>query len=453
MISGRILGVLALGLVATAACATSSSDVDESAAADSADPRTEDVRNLPGEYSDRLTANIVPGDVGKSFGMADDAIPYPDTYWPFEAEGLGSGGIDFAWQGAGTATPVEKYARIVSGGDEALVAKARLWEQDHHGPGLGKKQNRAIQAWEGHCPGWTAAAMTDGPLKHGVSVRHDAQNGVVECSEGESGCTRFEIGDINALMAEVHVDGNQPLIGWGCRTASRTVDEFDRIKRNPNNVFGDNGAGCKGLNPGALMMVLGTRLKKGDGPFAINAQQKGITDQIWNQPVYRYNVNAYEEISERRAIELVGENSQGTALPSKYVWNDNAKGFALVDVTLLWVQEHGPNVSFVSGKNTTRGHRLKAVIELDRPIVGDAAAREQARIVGGEYLTDARAAASNPDNIVGPHRLAVPTFVWISKAPGRENLTEAEAEVPGFQHHNPFVKPSIVKRLVTMAQR
>ena len=107
----------------------------------------------------------------------------------------------------------------------------------------------------------------------------------------------------------------------------------------------------------------------------------------------------------------------------------------------------------VSSSKSTMKHRVKAVIELDKDISEGARARASANIIGGEYLTDDAAAARNPPDTVGPHRLAVPTFVWVSVDAGPEDLTEEEAGNPYFQHHNPFIKPSLVKRLIALGQR
>jgi hypothetical protein len=455
----RTLTGLSLAALTAFACSTSE-DTDAQEAFDTADPRAEDLRILPGTYSSKLVDNILPEDanVAEGFGLPDERVPYPDTYWPFNAGEYGVDGTDFRWQGNDIPSPTEKFAAVVYKGDAAKIAKAKKWEHDHHGPGLGVRDHREVSDWEGHCPGWTGASMSNAPLVKPVFVKPDARNTFASCTEAEAatgagGCTRFDIGDINALMAEVYVDGKQPLIGAGCFTSEPSVDEFDRIKRNPDRVRGENGVGCRGLNPGALLMVLGNHMKKAKQPFAINAQQQGITDQIWNQPVYRYTVNSYEEIDQARAIELVAANSQGTASPNRYIWNAQAKGFVVVDISLHWVREMGPNREYVSGRQSTMKHRVKAVIELDKAIVGNARARASAKIIGGEYLTDDAAAASNGPDTVGPHRLSVPSFVWISVDAGPEDLTEEEADNRSFQHHNPFIKPSLVKKLIALGQR
>ena len=436
------------------------------AQADTADLNTEDLRVLPGTFSTLLRDNIVATDARnlEGFGVPDARIPHPDTYWPYllKAEDGGieeADGIDFRWQGPSVNSPLEKYMALVAPNDATTRASAKQWEHDHHGPGLGERLNREVQNWEGHCPGWTGASMSNAPIVHPVFVQPDRNNVFAPCTEAEErngilGCMRLEIGDINALQAEVYVDGVQPMVGRGCFTKNPTSDEFDRIRRNPNLVKGENGRGCRGLNPGTLLSLLAGRLKAADPqPFAINAQRPELTEQIWNQPVYRYIVHQYQEVNMARAIALVAKNKNGTPAPTEYVWNLAAKGFVFVDFSLLWVKEHAPTRVFISGKETTRKHRINAIIELDKDIAADPGARDTARIVGGEYLTDDDVASRNDGVTFGPNRLTVPTFVWVSSDAGPEALSVEEASDPKRQRHNPFVKPSVVKRLTALGQR
>ena len=65
-------------------------------------------------------------------------------------------------------------------------------------------------------PTWTAT--TNAPILHPVFAASDGAGGLVACREGSQGCVRFEIGDINALMAEVYLDAPASLIGSKCNT-------------------------------------------------------------------------------------------------------------------------------------------------------------------------------------------------------------------------------------------
>lgn len=364
---------------------------------------------VPGA-SRRLAANIVGSDVGKTFGVDDDHIPYPDTYWPFVDEGT-----DAAWNGGDG--PITKLMKMV---DPAHVKAAHDWEHDNHGSGV-----PGVAGWWGHCPGWTGASMANAPIKHAVYAKF-VDGAFAACNAGDDGCVKFEIADINALMAEVYVDGDSSFIGARCDTAPTSV------KRDANGRILTNG--CGGVNPGALVIVAGAQMKKAHKPFAIDAQNDYNTDQIWNQPAYRYTVNRFRSLTAAQAANMVVHGTL-TGDQTKYPYNDAAKGFALVDLTLHWVSERGPNTEMVSGAESSRETRVVAVIELDK-----APRYSTAKILGGEYVDDAS---------VGADRLTVPPFLWTIHDTGAED----ESTDVGGDNHNPYVKPSLVKQLIALGQK
>jgi transglutaminase elicitor len=361
-----------------------------------------------------LKDNLVASDVGKTFGTPDDDTPYPDTYWPFVDEG-----IDNNWTGDAAGSPLEKYMGLF---DPSHKDAAKKWEKKNHG-----SEVPGVADWFGHCPGWTGAAMDNAPLKHAVNVKPDGDGGVNKCKEGSDGCVKLEIGDINALQAEVYVDGDSSFIGARCDTKPKDIE------RDRNGRIVRNGGGCQGLNPGALLIVMGNVMKHSKKAFAIDAQNDFNTDQIWNQPAYRYHVYKFESLSEKEAANLVAHGTK-SGDRVRYTWNRNAKGWALVDFGLNWVSEMGPNTDVVSGKQSTKETRMVAVIELS-----DKASSDSARIIGGEYLNDAS---------VGASRLSVPPFVWMIRGAGSEDLPTSV----GGDNHNPYVKPSLVAQLITLAQ-
>ena len=372
----------------------------------------EDPSGLVPNASRTLADNIGAGDVGQTFGTNDDKIPYPDTYWPFTSEG-----IDSRWNDASVASPLEKLMGLAN---PSAVADAKKWEHDNHGSGV-----PGVAGWWGHCPGWTGAAMANAPIKHAVFARSDGMGGITSCSDGDAGCTKFEVGDVNALMAEVYVDGDSAFIGARCDTKPSDV------KRDANGRITQEG--CDGVNPGSLLIVAAARMKGSHLPFAIDAQNDFNTDQIWNQPAYRYTVNRFQPLTEAQAANLVVHGAVDGD-QTKYQWNDAAHGFALVDLTISWVSERGPNLAPVSGAESTRQTRMVSVIELDKD-----ASDATAQIIGGEYIDDAS---------VGSSRLSVPPFLWTISGPGPEDLDTSV----GGNSHNPYVKPSLVAKLIALGQ-
>ncbi|MGZ3426526.1 MAG: hypothetical protein ACXVCV_07750 [Polyangia bacterium] len=360
--------------------------------------------------SRRLASNIVGSDVGKTFGTDDGKVPYPDTYWPFTDDG-----IDASWSTGDS--PLTKFVKLA---DATNLKAAKDWEHNNHGNGV-----PGVGSWWGHCPGWTGAAMANAPIKHAVDAKF-ASGKLVACTAGSTGCTHFEIGDLNALMAEVYVDGDSSFIGARCDTAAASV------KRDANGRI--TTPGCGGVNPGTLLIVAAARMKKQHLPFAIDAQNDYNTDQIWNQPAYRYTVNRFKSLTTRQAANLVSHGTM-TGSATTYPYNPAAKGFALVDITLHWVSERGPNAEMVSGLESSRETRMVAVIELDK-----APSYSTAKILGGEYVDDAS---------VGADRLTVPPFLWVIHDAGADD----EGTWANGDGHNPYVKPSLVKQLIALGQQ
>lgn len=430
---GELTGAFALVLTVVSACSSAETVAIQDGAI-AIDKTFEDpAKILPRDFEGTLASVISPDDVGQTFGLDDDLIPYPDTYWPFRLPDWQPGtppetgaiiahnGIDDRWQGADIASPLERFMAVA---DPSRLSDAKAWELNHHG------ENRPnVSWWMGHCNGWTAAAMVNPPLKHGVSVKPTSDGNLLECSSGESGCTTFEIGDINAVEAEVFGSAPTTLIGARCDTALEDIprDEHGRILQK----------GCRGLNAGALVIVLANRMKNVKKvpsfvpkPIAINAQDEANTDQIWNQPAYRYQVNEARAISETEAIAMTTKLQPGALPPTTYPWNAEAKGFFRVDIGIKWVEEtERPNTTVVSGAATTQTTRFAAVLELDGNPNDPAT-----RIIGGEYLDDPA---------VGANRLTVPPFVWTANGLPSDSVTR----------QNPFVKASVVQQLVGFATR
>jgi hypothetical protein len=369
----------------------------------------------------RLTALVGKGDVGKTFGVDDADAPYPDTYWPMVDNGIAVKWLEQDGTPCDTAnecsnpapSPLEKYMMLA---DPAHAADAVAWEVKNHG-----KDVKDVKDWFGHCPGWAGAAQLFSPMLGEVKFRSDGSGGIAKCEADETGCVTFEIGDMNALEAEAYNNSRSRFIGARCDTEPADIerDEFGRIVR--------DGKGCQGLNAGALVIVAGNVMKMQKKKFNIDAQNEFNTEQIWNQPAYRYTLNRFESLTEREAANLVATGKKSGSL-TDYLWNSSAKGFAMVDLSIHWVTEtSGPNVTVVPGTRSTNKTRMVAVIELD-----GSPSDPDTEIIGGEYIDD---------ESVGANRLRVHPFVWIAMDVGPDSGSG----------HNPFVKGQQVKEMITLA--
>ena len=371
----------------------------------------------------RLSKLVSRDDVGETFGLDDADAPYPDTYWPMVDNGIA---VEWLETNGDTCddpnscsdpapSPLAKYMMLTNAGD---LDEAVAWEIENHG-----KDVPNVADWFGHCPGWAASAQLHPPLRGPVSLKSDGSGGVAKCTAGTSGCITFEIGDINALQAEVFNNARSRFIGARCDTEPAEIerDEFGRIVR--------KGAGCQGLNAGALVILASNMMKLQKKPFNIDAQNEFNTEQIWNQPAYRYTVNDFEPLDESEAANLVASGgSSRTGDNDVYLWNDDAKGFALIDISMHWITETpGPNLEFVSGLGQTNKTRMLAIVELD----ADPSSPE-AEIIGGEYLDD---------ESIGANRLRVHPFAWVAFDVGPDT----------GDGHNPFVKGEVVKQMIALA--
>ncbi|MFO0678478.1 MAG: hypothetical protein U0169_18215 [Polyangiaceae bacterium] len=416
-----------LAALAPAGCsAVATEDAGEQGSADSI-ANVDNPNYVVGPVSRRLWDVVPISDVGRRLGLDPQNAPYPDYEWHF-----GTNGIDYRWNTSTTASstsqstpdsrsPLEKWVGMV---DPPRLTAAKDWNRTHHGvdtPGR--------EWWWGLCTGWSAAAVSENPAIRPVWARY-ANGHVEECFTEAPDCTKFEIGDVNGLLAEVYSDAPSYFTGGRCDSSSITFDRYGRIDRNAN------GAGCKGLNPASLLIVLSQRLKRDRRALVMNYQDSSLTAAVWNRPVYAYEVSRLSPISEAQAARLVARNSRPTP-QGRYLWNTNARGFVRVDFTLDYVADtdDGPATVPVSGRSMTQALKLAAVLELDR-LPSD----PSAQLIGGEYIEDSS---------IGTNLLTVPPFVWVPTGP-----SDDDALHPAWWNsypHNPYVVTSRVRELAALA--
>ncbi len=366
-------------------------------------------RDAPGQLlpgiSTLLRDVVQAKDVGNTFMVQANRMPFSNTYWPFI-----DNGIDDDWSGQGS--PLSKYMRFF---DSSSEQSARAWEQTQHGSALPD-----VQDWFGHCNGWSAAATSVAPPLHAVNVRIEGGT-VLSCADGDPRCTRFEVSDIHALLTEVYLDGPQRVLGDRCEVAPGDIarDGSGRI----------TSPGCGGVNAGTFMSVLARRIKNDALPFVMAVQSPNTTNQIWNQPVAGYTVYGYRPLSRSQAVGLVG-----AGVTRSYDWNPAARGWVRVDVGVRYVVETHPTMSPFSGASAWDELRFSAVLELTGPTV-----QSSTRVLGGEYL-DLPA--------LGANRLRVAPFVWIAAGTG-----PAVVKNPSTSTHNPWLNPTLVTFLASESRK
>jgi len=400
-------------LVASGCTAPDSAvDAEDPAYADGKDDAisaADDPKLLIARASRRLSANISVVDVGQSFGTRDDSVPYPDTYWPFS-----DNGIDNKWTGS-EVSPLEKYMTLSA---PTKLADARAWNQKNHG-----KDVSGMQSWFGMCNGWTGASLSEKPVRNAVDVKLSGTK-IVRCTAGSADCVHFEIGDINGLLAESYLDGDSDFLGGRCDLKPADV------KRDANGRVTSDG--CSGANAGTLLIVANNFMKKRHRGFAVNAQQPSSTDEIWNQPAYRYTITRYEPLTEEAAAGLVS----GNRTTDYAAFNADAKGWVHVQATFSWVSEDGPNTEYVDGTASTQTTAFDMVIELDKAVT-DVSKPGTANIVGGEYLDNAS---------LGSDRLQNFPYLWSPKGPG------PETPAGDANGHNPFLSPRRILQIAALAR-
>ncbi len=419
----RPLSILALGTFTLAGCAPDPG-VDDPAYEDGADGKAdgiggeEDPSIIVARASRRLSSNLPASDVGKTFMVDDEHMPYADTFWPYSdpnsAEGTGrlDNGIDATFDGPDS--PLTKYMKLA---DAAKLGEAKAWEKTNHGSGVS-----GVASWFGHCPGWTAAALLNRLPSGPISAKLSGATPVA-CTAGSAGCVTFKVADLTALLAEVYLDAPSAFLGARCDTAPGDIkrDEAGRIL-NP---------GCEGTNPATVMVVANAMIKKQHRGFAIDAQRRDKTDQIWNQPAFAYTVSKAEVLTEAQAAQLVLKKDDYASI------NGKARGWVRVTMSVDWATEptngHPEQKPAPESSDT---HRFEMVLELDRPVT-DLAKPGTANLIGGEYLDD---------DAAGANRLDVFPFMWTPRGPGHD---DASGSADG---HNPYVKTALVQQLVALAK-
>jgi len=202
--------------------------------------------------------------------VPDFRVPYSGFIYPDR-----SGGTDIR-QGRGL-SPLGKYDKAFNGGRGLAVShermditshlkrpnamnsrrKARL-EQLNRSVGLFERMRakRSVR-WNGHCNGWTAAA-----IRHAEPQNNVVRNGVT-----------FTPADIKGLLAELYMYTDTEFLGG--------VD--------------------KAINPGTLHLVLANWLGAGDYPIGMDSS---VGEEVWNHPIYAYKVKIDKQSKRQAEVHM-----------------------------------------------------------------------------------------------------------------------------------------------------
>jgi hypothetical protein len=304
------------------------------------------------------------------------AVAWADTYWPTY-----DGSHNNRWQGPTTKSPLEKYDQAfnnaagcatqpdaISGqGAKAkwdayyqCAGPAAKWQsqnyqgggdmhdgRDNDGDGVTDDAGSSgdidgIATWWGTCHAWTPSALTVPEPQMAVTM-----NGV-----------KFEVGDIKALVQNVHDSTSAIMLGGRCNAKEIT-----------HSATGSANDACADLNPGALHVVMTNFLGIGQMPLI---EDRTANFEVWNQPVTGYEVTNQAEISAKNANACVG------ATGDTWKYNTAAKSLQDVRMTVKYITEGSPSTTPIGYENNVRTDRYHYILELNT----------EGKIIGGRYCSD-----------------------------------------------------------------
>lgn len=342
---------------------------------------------------------------------------WPETYFPSAERSINN-----RWQGVDVASPIEKYDEAFNDVKAPATQPAELC-----GP-------NAKQEWDAYLasagPATRYVMEKFQGIGNGFNGRDDDGNGEVdECSGGKDGfgpdntpagwwglChawspaailepeaqgpvtingVTFDRSDIHALVLAVYDDTRALMLGGRCNDM-----EFS-----PDNTKGrDANDDCMDTNPGALHVILTNFLGIKDAALVMD---RTAGSEVWNQPIYGYEVETQKKVTAKRAMECVG------ATGDVYTYNDEAASLYETVMNVSYLVEGGPSNAVMAMENYLQSDSYRYILE-----VSDAG-----KIIGGRYCTES--VDSHPD------------FLWAPLNPVKDSF-----------RRNPHVSLDKVRRLL-----
>lgn len=321
-------------------------------------------------------------DLPREGEVPDAKKPLPGGYYPEQG-----GGTNVAMVGG--KSPLQKYDEAFHGGQN----KAAQWEIDKHTGG---------PDWAGHCNGYSAAAQRHPKEPSKPVVR---------------GGVTFDPRDIKALMAEIHMNADYEFLGGNrCDREGNVPGPGSRTDPKVMNE-------CEDINPGTLHAAVVNWIGRMHHTVIMD---EFSGDQVWNYPLFKYQVVTQEAITKAQAKQLVIGQASGD-----YIFNPAAVKFVNIRTKLFFgaAQRH----EVLGGRDAQ--NRVIPPGEMELTYVLEL--NGEGEILGGEWT--------------GQSQTKHPDFLWVALPPlqpngtrymGNEHLSNTEvikmwAESAGFDPENP----------------
>ncbi len=318
---------------------------------------------------------------------------WSDTYWPTQR-----GSTNTRWLGQATKSPLEKYDQAFnnSAGCEqpasrcgtdakaswdtyiACAGPAAKW---HSASFQGSRQmydgvdsdsdgqvdecdGDGIAGWWGLCHAWTPASMLEPEPQHAVDF-----NGV-----------KFEVADIKALIVTLYDANDAMMLGGRCNS-----ETFPTGANGEREIPEE----CMDVNPGALHVILGNFLGLNDSALAMD---RTYGAQVWNQPIYGYDISKQDKVDGKRANACVGD------MGDDYKRNAQAKELYEVEVAVEYLVEGSASARPLGMDGYLSTDNYHYILEVN----------SAGKIIGGTYCTDS--VEEHPDFLWAP--TGVSTSSW-----------------------------------------
>jgi subtilisin-like proprotein convertase family protein len=399
--------------------------VDDSAVEGTPEGKTQDAERIDSRNDpNAFRLNMVRRFVDLPTSGESTRKPFPSNWWPMR-----QGGAAQRWY-QGEASPTEKYDLLVGATirDVSLtlakknwkgepvnanaqpetfrIGPATEWELRHHG----RYGDTDPDSWWGHCNGWSSYVLNEDEPVREVWAKMTSGR-VEECTTDRSGCVLFRLGDINALGAELYWNDAARMLGRRCEqeTSEFQFDASGRI----------NAVECRDGNAAAWHIVAANMLGAMQRPFIIDLN---ADFQVWNYPVYRFEIDQDDEVTVQEALAEVGAPAGTTT----WIYNDQAVRLRKIQMRAWIVSDSIPPSTQPAGGQLDRYTTIETyeyILELDA--IGD--------IIGGEWI--------------GANKTNHADFIWYSYSNDRTSSDDR------YDSDNPNLRYSVFDQILTLAQR